>query len=237
MTVLLNDAQLEPSAVVANCRMNRERSLSGSNGYSRELGLHPLEVLREKAKSAIHIRWLDVCCGTGNALLEAAQIVEAEGWSSGLEIVGVDLVGMFAQRPAAESCLQLVTASISSWKPTGRFDLITCVHGLHYLGDKLGAIGRMVSWLKPDGRFVANFSLENIQLQDNRPASRVVATWLKKAGLRYDGRWRRLACNGHRWLDVPYQYLGANDQAGPNYTGQPAVNSHYAWNDSGCASC
>jgi len=25
----------------------------------------------------------------------------------------------------------------------------------------------------------------------------------------------------------PLAYLGANDTAGPNFTGQPAVNSHY----------
>ena len=30
---LLPDHQLESSAVVANCRMNRERDLAGSNGY------------------------------------------------------------------------------------------------------------------------------------------------------------------------------------------------------------
>ena len=29
-------------------------------------------------------------------------------------------------------CLHLVEASLSFWSPTGSFDLITCVHGLHY---------------------------------------------------------------------------------------------------------
>jgi hypothetical protein len=29
------------------------------------------------------------------------------------------------------------------------------------------------------------------------------------------------------WVSLPYRYLGADDQAGPNYTGQPAVDSHY----------
>ncbi|GAB3891420.1 hypothetical protein GCM10029964_064560 [Kibdelosporangium lantanae] len=32
---------------------------------------------------------------------------------------------------------------------------------------------------------------------------------------------------GHRQVHLPVQYLGADDQAGPNYTGQPAVNSYY----------
>jgi len=26
---------------------------------------------------------------------------------------------------------------------------------------------------------------------------------------------------------TPYRYLGADDRAGPNYTGQPAVDAHY----------
>ena len=29
-------------------------------------------------------------------------------------------------------------------------------------------------------------------------------------------------------LSLPYRYLGADDRAGPNYTGQPAVVSYYA---------
>ena len=28
-------------------------------------------------------------------------------------------------------------------------------------------------------------------------------------------------------MNLPYRYLGADDQAGPNYTGQPAVDSYY----------
>ena len=28
-------------------------------------------------------------------------------------------------------------------------------------------------------------------------------------------------------MDLPYRYLGADDRAGPNYTGQPAVDSYY----------
>ena len=45
---LLTDDELERSAVVANCRMNRERDLTGSNGYDREIGFDPLDFLRER---------------------------------------------------------------------------------------------------------------------------------------------------------------------------------------------
>ena len=47
---LLTDENLERSAVVANCRMNRERNLTGSNGYDRELGFNPLDVLKDRLK-------------------------------------------------------------------------------------------------------------------------------------------------------------------------------------------
>ena len=43
---LLDDDELERSAVVANCRMNRERGLTGSNGYGVEIGFDPLDFLR-----------------------------------------------------------------------------------------------------------------------------------------------------------------------------------------------
>jgi hypothetical protein len=64
---LLADAQLERSAVVANCRMNRERDLLGSNGYDKDLGLDPLDFLRGRAASGRRTAWLDLCCGTGRA--------------------------------------------------------------------------------------------------------------------------------------------------------------------------
>src|SRR5438270_6747264 len=92
MTLLLTDDQLERSAVVANCRMNRERVLVGSNGYDKELGLNPLDFLGERIVTGRHAAWLDLCCGTGRALIEAARIVHAEGLAHRIEILGVDLV-------------------------------------------------------------------------------------------------------------------------------------------------
>ncbi len=51
---LKDDEGLERSSVVANCLMNRERGLLGSNGYDRELGFNPLDAL--KARRAIAVR-------------------------------------------------------------------------------------------------------------------------------------------------------------------------------------
>jgi SAM-dependent methyltransferase len=222
---LLDPEALERSGVVANCRMNRERGLAGSNGYDRDLGFHPLDFLRKRAVSGGRAAWLDLCCGTGRALIEAARVVQAEGRA--IEIVGVDLVGMFDRVDPGLSCLRLVEASLRTWSPARAFDLITCVHGLHYIGDKLGLIARAASWLTGDGRFVANLDLSNFRYADGQPAGRAVAGALRRAGLEYERKRRRVSCQGARAIKLPFRYLGADDRAGPNYTRQPAVDSYY----------
>ena len=221
----LND--LERSGVVANCRMNRERSLTGPNGYSRDIGFNPLDVLRGKATGKDAVRWLDLCCGSGTALIEAAQVIHDEGNDADFEIIGIDLVGMFVQPTEKVKCLRLLEASLSNWKPNGPFDLITCIHGLHYVGDKLGVIAQAVSWLTDDGYFAANLDLNNFKFVGGRSAGRAVTVELRKSGLEYQARKKLLTCNGHRANSFPFRFLGADDEAGPNYTGQPAVDSYY----------
>jgi len=222
---LLGDDQLERSAVVANCRMNRERDLLGSNGYDRELGVDPLDFLKRRA-AGHPAAWLDLCCGAGKAPIRAAEAVHAGGLD--VEIVGVDLVGMFHRPAHGMTCLRLVEASLTSWQQDRAFDLITCVHGLHYVGDKLGLIARACSWLAEDGLFVASLDMANLKLHDGRAASRSLASALRSAGLGYDRRRRLVTCRGRKSVVLPYRYLGADDGAGPNYTGQPAVDSHYS---------
>ena len=223
---LLNDLALERSAVVANCRMNRERSLVGSNGYVKELGLNPLEVLKKRCCAGHTAAWLDLCCGSGKALIETARLIHKEGLEVMVEIVGVDLVGTFAAW-SRDKPVRLVEASLSSWTPDRLFDLITCVHGLHYVGDKLGLIKRAASWLNQSGMFVGNLDTTNLKLADGKGAGRIVAGDLRRMGLDYDRRRRRVVCQGGTIVKLDYRYLGADDQAGPNYTGQPAVNSYY----------
>jgi SAM-dependent methyltransferase len=224
---LLDDETLERSAVVANCRMNRERVLVGSNGYDTELGLNPLDFLRDRVASGGKASWLDLCCGTGSALIEATRQIQREGLGSRIEIVGVDLVGMFATPDPGAKGLRLVEASLRTWKPERRFDLITCVHGLHYVGDKLGLIARAASWLVEDGRFVANLALENLKFAGGSNHDRMMVTGLRGAGFEYDRRRRLVTCQGRKQPEFPFRYQGADDRAGPNYTGQAAVNSYY----------
>ncbi|MBO2455690.1 class I SAM-dependent methyltransferase [Actinomadura barringtoniae] len=204
---------MERSSVVANCAMNRERSLTGSNGYAKELGLDLSAAL------AAPIRWLDLCCGTGRALHEAARL------HPHVQITGLDLVDHFVPGERLPN-LGLVVGSVTRWSPPDTFDLITCVHGLHYVGDKLGALARIASWLASDGRFMANLDARSIHTPGQ------VAAELRRQGFAYDARRRRVSLTGHREVTFPYDYQGADDQAGPNYTGQPAVDSIYG--RSGC---
>ncbi|GAA1881636.1 hypothetical protein [Actinomadura bangladeshensis] len=58
-------------------------------------------------------------------------------------------------------------------------------------------------------------------------AGRRLTASLCRAGFAYDPRRRRISLRGHRKIELPYHYIGADDRAGPNYTGQPAVDSFY----------
>ena len=218
-----DDRQLEQSSVVANCCMNRERDLSGTNGYDVEIGFQPLKFLTGKVAANANARWLDLCCGAGKALVQAATIIERDGLR--IEIVGVDLVGMFAKHSARQ--LTLIEASLSTWSAEGTFDLITCIHGLHYLGDKLGLIARACAWLNSEGTFVANLDTANLRLSPDGSPSKVFAKELRQAGVELLTRQRLIRCKGQRNLALPFRYVGADDQAGPNYTKQPVVNSYY----------
>lgn len=222
---LLGDDALKRSGTAANCQMNRQRTLSGSNGYAKELRLNPLEFLLERGGAKV--RWLDLCCGEAKALLEAAQMVHRQGLDGRVEIVGVDLVAQPSPANPESLCLRLVQASLTHWEPAGHFDLITCVHGLHYIGDKLALIARAVSWLTDNGQFVANLDLNNIKFTDGRLAGRIVARELRQVGLDYNRRAKLVRCSHRLEVQLPFRYCGADDQAGPNYTKQPAVDSYY----------
>jgi trans-aconitate methyltransferase len=224
---LLADEHLEQSGVVANCRMNRERVLIGSNGYDRELGFNPCDRVCARLEHQPTARWLDLCCGQGRALIEAAAWAHARGLGDRVEIVGVDLAGMFAQPPRELQTLRFVQASLNSWRPEREFDVITCVHGLHYIGDKLGLLARAASWLTSEGVLAASLGLENFRDPLGRPAARGIAQALRQAGFTYHARARRIHCEGRRDVAFPFRYVGADDEAGPNYTGQPAVHSYY----------
>jgi SAM-dependent methyltransferase len=229
LVTLLDDDTLAGSAVVANSAMNRERALAGVNSYDRELGFNPVDALLPLVSvtgAPDTVAWLDLCCGTGRALVEAAARLHAAGVGDRVLVHGVDLVDAFDPAPDVP-WLRLTTASVAEWQPERRYDLITSVHGLHYVGDKLGLLAKAAGWLTDGGRLVADIDLDSVRLEDGRPAGRRLAAHLRDAGFNYDGRRRRIGRDDRGEVALPYEYLGADDKAGANYTGQPAVDSYY----------
>lgn len=68
--------------MVANCAMNRDRQLAGVNSYARELGFDPLAFLSSRlGGQGLHAGagWLDLCCGAGRALIQAAARLPGAG--------------------------------------------------------------------------------------------------------------------------------------------------------------
>ncbi len=224
---LIDLLALERSPTVANCRMNREREIRGTNSYAADLGFDAIQFLVERSKTGGKVAWLDLCCGSGRALIQAAECLRDLGLAGRVALLGVDLVDMFAAVPAGIGNLMLTAASAHEWRPSQEFDLITCVHGLHYVGDKLALIARAASWLRPEGVFAGHLDLGNVKLVGHKSAHARVGKEFKRLGLEYDRRRHLVSCRGCRQVEFPFRYVGADDEAGPNFTGQPAVDSYY----------
>lgn len=206
--------------------MNRERNCTGGNSYAKDLFFNPLEFLKERLETKEQIAWLDLCCGSGRALIEAARFFAGENFNSRIEITGVDLVAMFDSFPSELKSLRLIESSVTDYEPATSFDLITCVHGLHYVGDKLRVIQNASSWLKDDGIFLAHLDLNNLKFNYGYSAKTIVRE-LRKNDFEYDTKKHLLTKRGRKIFNPDYEYTGADDKAGANYTGQAAVDSYY----------
>jgi len=235
LPALLSTGQLEQSTVVANNRMNRERALWGVNSYQQELGharsaqsIDILEFLTERARKHDTVRWMDLCCGTGNALIQAAGALHENGISKAMRLEGVDLVGMFSTVPkSAKDFLHLQAGSVYDWVPNQPYDLITCIHGIHYLGDKLALLQKALGWLKPDGQLIANLDPDNLMDAGGNSLSKWWKAECRRNGWKYHARRHLLRVAGPQVWPVTWKFLGADDRAGRNYSGQPAVGSYY----------
>ncbi len=100
-------------------------------------------------------KMLDVCTGTGNVALLAAQ-----RWPA-LKIKAIDLSeGMLAEARKKMETLNLKNIDFvlqdaeKLTKDEGSFDLISCAYGLFFFPDISNTFRKLVSFLKPGGSFV-----------------------------------------------------------------------------------
>ncbi|MDI2128093.1 methyltransferase domain-containing protein [Yinghuangia seranimata] len=215
------------------------------NSYTRELHVD-LPALLRAATPAHPAAWLDLCCGSGRALVEAASLpplaappASPHAGNTDLDpprfdFTGVDLVDFYVPAPWPRG-VRFATAPVAEWSPPegARYDLITCVHGLHYVGDRLGLLARAATWLAPEGVLAANLDVNGIRLVGGASAARRAAAALRAAGFVYDARRKLVTRRGPLGASGVaalgrLRYVGADDQAGPNYTGQPAVDAYYS---------
>lgn len=223
---LLSESELIWSWVVANSKMNRKRNASGVNSYEKDLKIKPEVFLEENIRQLGFVKWLDICCGEGKALIQAAEFLEAKGLQDKATLKGVDLVDAFQPIPASVTCVEFEVKSMVDWTSSEQYDLITSVHGLHYIGDKLKVLAITLEGLSQHGIFIANLDLNNIHFLKG-DADTYLKNVFKKNNVQYNSRTRMLTCKGPRQIDFNVNYKGANDKVGPNYTGQDAVCSVY----------
>jgi SAM-dependent methyltransferase len=223
---LLPEEELVWSPIVVNSRMNRERNASGINSYEKEFGFAPQEFLQNKLKQNGRVSWLDLCCGQGKALIQTAAFFQTMGTNEDVQLHGIDLIDTFPSSHKEFRCLSLKAESLSEWNPTLRYDLITCVHGLHYLGDKLAVIRTAITSLTADGLFIANLDLNNFNI-DGEPGKTILPQILRLNSIEYNPRTRVLKKECYSAPLINLEYLGADDRYGPNYTGQDSVTSYY----------
>ena len=142
-------------------------------------------------------------------------------------MTGIDLVDMFESHEYS-SKLNFVVNSLLKWQPTQKYDLITCVHGLHYIGDKLAVIQKCIDALQKDGLFIANIDLDNIKNAKGESLKKDLLKLFKTTSIDYNSKTKIISCRGNNTIDFMLKYLGANDKIGKNYTGQEVVDSHYS---------
>lgn len=102
-----------------------------------------LEAIRRNLGDPAGRRFLDVGCGSGELVAAMA--------AAGAEAHGLEPGGGYAAA-AADAGATVRHASIDEADyPTGRFDIITCLHVLEHLNRPVDALRQMEAWLAPGG--------------------------------------------------------------------------------------
>ncbi len=81
-----------------------------------------------------------------------------------------------------------------------------------------------------NGFLIAHLDLANLWLIEGDKVKPMSKKLLSDVGLKYNNRKKLLFLENSQELMFELEYLGADDCAGANYTGQPAVNSFYTRN-------
>jgi ubiquinone/menaquinone biosynthesis C-methylase UbiE len=105
------------------------------------------------------MRVLDVACGTGTALLDAARIAGPGGFAVGVDLVE-PMVARAASRlaAAAGSCraaLAVMDAGRLGLRP-GSFDVVCVASAIYLLRDQAAALAGMTAVLRPGGRLAVS---------------------------------------------------------------------------------
>lgn len=225
--ILLRADELS-SSVVANATMNRGGGLAGVNSYERDLRFSITDFLAERVRERGEAIWYDACCGQGRALAEAGtQFAETE-WGRQVQIVGVDLVGMFTPEQAPN--VTLMTADVAAFRLDQPADLLTCVHGLHYLGDKLGFLQDVYAMLAAGGLFLGHLDMSNVRATESGLSVwRQAARHAGKSGVALELKSHVLHIKRmEALLEFGLAYQGATVSEQPNYTGITVIDSWYA---------
>lgn len=219
---MLTPNQLLASDIVANATMNRERGLSGVNSYERELRFDIAVWLETRVRERGRAVWLDACCGAGLALQQAAAEWAGTDWGLNVELIGVDLIDF---PPPPINGVRFVAADVAKFQPAAPVDLITCVHGMHYLGDKLGFLQNAYAALAPGGLLLGHLDAANLRLPLSwarlmrQMSAQGIALNIKSHLLRME----RMP----QPLDFGLIYRGATVSERPNYTGITVIDSWY----------
>lgn len=74
---------------------------------------------------------------------------------------------------------------------------------------------------------IANLDLKSIKSEGD-PDGQYLQKLFRENQVEYNARRKIISCKGPREISINLTYKGADDKAGPNYTGQNAVNSYYS---------
>lgn len=221
---LLQENELVWSSTVVNNRMNRERNAIGVNSYFKEFKIDIFNYLNSIDNN--EASWLDLCCGNGNAIIQIAERVKNENLNKKIKLKGIDLIETFNKKYSEFDFVQFEVNSLLNIDTTEKFDLITCFHGLSYIGDKLKVIELINEKLKDKGYFIGNLDIDNLQFKDYS-INETIKILFKNKSINYNIRSKVIQFNKIKDLKFDINYLGADDKYGPNYSGQDSVKSYY----------